>query len=141
MLQHLKRLEEDHNAKHECAKTYVLQLKSKTSLEYSYITHQIRQLCVCGDGVSLLAQWGKVASLEYFGYVLSSDFTAKLNTMTPQMDVTLKTKSDYLFNHHFLNAVTNGIIEKLFISLSEFQYNLLRALLAGIFPGIRFRYQ
>ena len=55
--------------------------------------------------------------------------------MTPQMDVTLKTKGDYMLNHRFLNAVTNGIIEKLFISLSEFKYNKLCALLEGIFPG------
>ena len=54
--------------------------------------------------------------------------------MTPQMDVTLKTKGDYMLNHHFLNAVTNGIIEKLFISLSEFKYNMLCALLEAFPP-------
>ena len=46
-----------------------------------------------------------------------------------------------MLHHHFLNAGANGIIEKLFISIMEFQRNMLSALLELIFPipmsGIR----
>ncbi len=51
-----------------------------------------------------------------------------------------KKNTEYILHHLFLNAIANGIIEKLFISLSEFQHNRLSALLEVIFSSTGFKY-
>ena len=63
--------------------------------------------------------------------------------MTPQVDLVFGTRGGYMLPYHFLKVSANGLIEKLFTSLSKFPFKMLRIQLDNhfsLFPStIRMR--
>lgn len=162
MLQHLTRFEGDKNGKYECAETYTLQSKIKTSFvttifiikDSKYVCDAMRLMCL--DSGERLHHADTLANAhrhlrlyvpniviidEGLPYGFNSDFTAELHASTPRVDVIFGTSGDYMLHHHFPKTGANRFIEKPFISLSEFQLKMLSVLSESHFTQCLFPIQ